>query len=152
MYEFYSNEMTSKAVINARSAFSWSTKRTVLTREVLRVLLNCSKLLPWERVVENVNEMVLRMQYSGYRYEVDNSALKAYETRKKADQEGERPLHGPREWNREEQDQEKARKRSNWYKKGGNEAVIFVPATPNSQLQRRHQKENKGTFYVHELF
>ena len=156
MYEFYSNEMTSKAVINARSAFSWSTKRTVLTREVLRVLLNCSKLLPWERVVENVNEMVLRMQYSGYsekfRYKVVNSALKAYETRKKGDQEGERPLHRPREWKREERDQEKARKRSNWYKKGGNEAVIFVPATPNSQLQRRHQKENKGTFYVHDLF
>ena len=46
----------------ARSALSWSTKRTVLTQEVLRVLLNCSKLLPWERVVENVNEMVLRMR------------------------------------------------------------------------------------------
>ena len=48
------------------------------------------------------DEMVLRMQYSGYsekfRHEVVNSALKAYETRKKADQEGERPLHRPREW------------------------------------------------------
>ena len=29
------------------------------------------------------------------------------------------------------------------YKKGGNEAVIFVPATPNSQLQRRYEKEIK---------
>ena len=66
--------------------------------------------------MENVNEMVLRIQYSGYsekfRYEFINLALQAYETRKKADQEGERPLHGPREWNREEQDQEKERKRS----------------------------------------
>ena len=35
------------------------------------------------------------------------------------------------------------RKRSNWYKKGGNEAVIFIPATKNSQLQRRYQKEIK---------
>ena len=96
MYEFYSKEMASKPVINARSALSWSTKRTVLTQEVLRVLLNCSKLLPWESVVENVNEMVLRMQYSGYsekfRYEVVNWALKTYETRKKADEERERPL------------------------------------------------------------
>ena len=66
MYEFYSKEMASKAVINARSALSWSTKRTVLTQEVLRVLLNCSKLLPWERRVKNVNEMVLRMQYLRY--------------------------------------------------------------------------------------
>ena len=39
---------------------------SVKTQEVPRVLLNCSKLLPWERRVENVNEMVLRMQYSGY--------------------------------------------------------------------------------------
>ena len=61
MYEFHSKCMASKAVINARSALSWSTKRTVLTQEVLRVLMNCSKLLPWERVVENVNEMVLRI-------------------------------------------------------------------------------------------
>ena len=29
------------------------------------------------------------------------------------------------------------------YKKGGNEAVIFVPATPNSQLQRRYQRKIK---------
>jgi len=27
--------------------------------------MNNNKLLPWERVVENVNEMVLRMQYWG---------------------------------------------------------------------------------------
>ena len=52
-------------IINARSALNWSTKRTVLTQEVLRVLMNNNKLLPWERVVENVNEMVLRMQYWG---------------------------------------------------------------------------------------
>jgi len=40
MYEFHSKSMASKAVINARSALSWSTKRTVLTQEVLRVLMN----------------------------------------------------------------------------------------------------------------
>ena len=100
MYKFYSKEMASEAVINARSTLSWSTKRTVLTQEVLRVLLNCSKLSPWERVVENVKEMVLGMQYSGYsekvRYEVVNSTLTAYEKGKKADQEGERPLDRPR--------------------------------------------------------
>ena len=94
----------------------------MLTQEVLVVLLNGSKLLPWERVVENVNEMVLRMQYSRYsekfRYEVVDSALKAYRARKKADQEGERPLHRPKEWRREEREQEKMKKRGNWYKKG----------------------------------
>ena len=48
MYEFHSKSVASKAVINARSALNWNTKRTVLTQEVLRVLLNCSRLLPWE--------------------------------------------------------------------------------------------------------
>ena len=46
------------------------------------------------------------MRYSGYskrfRYEVVDSALKAYRARKKADQEGERPLHRPKEWRKEE--------------------------------------------------
>ena len=136
MYELYSKEMVSKPVINARSALSWSTKRTVLTHEVLRVLLNCRKLLPWERwerVVENVTEKVLRMQYSGYSVKFS----------KKAYREGERPLHRPRELKREERDQEKLRKRSNWYKKGRNEVVVFVTSMPNSQLQRRYQKEIK---------
>ena len=147
MYEFYSKSMASKTVIHARSAVSWSTKRTVLTQEVLRVLLNCSRLLPWERVVENVNEMVLRMQYSGYskkfRYEVVDSALKAFRARQRAEREGERPLHRPKEWRKVEREKEKSERKSNWYKRGGNESVIFVPATPNSRLRKEYQKEIK---------
>ena len=34
LYEFYSKSVSSKSVINARSALLWSTKRTVLTQEV----------------------------------------------------------------------------------------------------------------------
>ena len=140
---FHFKSMASKAVINARSALNWNTKRTVLTQEVLRVLLNCSRLLPWERVVKNVNEMVLRMQYSGYskkfRCDVVDSALKAYRTRKIADQEEERPFHRPKEWKKEEREQEKIGKKSSWYKRGGK----VVPATPNSQLQKMYQTEIK---------
>ena len=33
--------------------------------------------------------------------------------------------------------------KSSWYKRGGNEAIIFVPATPNSQLQKKYQTEIK---------
>ena len=92
MYEFYNKEMASKAAINTRSALSWSTKKTVLTQEVIRVLLNCSKLLPWEKVVENVNKTILRMQYSGYseklRYDVVNSALKAVTSTQRVEERG----------------------------------------------------------------
>ena len=61
VYEFYTKEIASKALINARSAMSASVKRTVLSQ----ALLNCSPLLPWANVVGKVEEMVLRMQYSG---------------------------------------------------------------------------------------
>ena len=45
-------------------------------------------------------------------------------------------MYRPKGWNREEREQERARKKVNWYKKNGSESVIFVPATPGSQLQK----------------
>ena len=65
---------------------------------------------------------------------------KHIEREKEADQEGERPLHRPKEWRKDEREQEKMGKKSSWYKRGGNEAVIFVPATPNLQLQKEYHK------------
>ena len=43
LYEHYAKPMSTKAVIYARSAMDWRTKRTVLTQEALRVILNCSR-------------------------------------------------------------------------------------------------------------
>ena len=74
-----------------------------------------------------------------FRYEVVDSALKAYKTRNEADKEGELPLHRPKEWRKDEREQEKGRKKTT----GTSWAVIFLPATPNSQLQRKYQKEIK---------
>jgi len=97
VYELYAKEIASKALINARSATSASVKRTVLSQATLRVLLNCSPLLPWASIVGKVEEMVLRMQYSGYskkfRYEVVDSAVKAYRASQEAELKGERPMH-----------------------------------------------------------
>ncbi|CAB4027121.1 Transposon Ty3-G Gag-Pol poly, partial [Paramuricea clavata] len=61
--------------------------------------------------------------------------------RKEADESGERLLYRPKGWNKEERTKEKIRKKKNWYAKGRNESVIFVPATPRSQLQREYQQE-----------
>ena len=146
MYEFYAKEVATKAVINARSTISLTMNRTVLSQEVFHVLLNCSPELPWANVREKLEHMVLRMQYSGYdqkfRYEVVNSALKAYKARRETEMKGERQVQRPKGWKKGEREAERLRKES-WYKKEGNEAVIFVPATPRSQLQRRYQKEIK---------
>ena len=111
MYEFYTKEIASKALVNARSAMSASVKRTVLSQAVLRVLLNCSPLLPWANVVEKVDEVVLRMQYSGYNkkfsYEVVDPAIKAYRAKQEAELKGEGPMHRPKGWRRDERETEK---------------------------------------------
>ena len=48
-HEHYAKAVSSKAVVAARSAFPWRDKRTVLTQDALRILLNCSRDLPWEK-------------------------------------------------------------------------------------------------------
>ena len=102
MHEFYSKEVSSKSVINVRSALPWGSKRTILTQEVLRILLNCSMRLPWEIVAGHVKEMMLCMQYSGYdqrfRTEVVKSALKAYKNIRERDTRGETPMYRQRGW------------------------------------------------------
>ena len=145
IHEFYSKGISSKAVINARSALPWRQKRTVLTQEFLRVILNCSEDVPWEVVTKHIDEMVLRLQFSGYtkkfRHEIVDSALKAYDEIIRKVSNGERPRYRPYEWNRQERDAMKKKKAVGWYQQGGYESVIFVPSTPNSVLQRRYQAE-----------
>ena len=55
-------------------------------------------------------------------------------------------MHRLKGWKRDERGVEKSGKRDDWYKRGGDEVVIFVPATPGSQLQKKYQSEirNKG--------
>ena len=88
-------------------------------------------------------------QCSGYskkfRYEVVKSALKAYDDKVSADESGIRPLYRPGEWKTKERAIEKQRKKNDWYKTRGNDAVIFTPATPRSELQRRYMEEIKAS-------
>ena len=42
LHEFYAKEVSSKMMLSSRSALPMKVKRTVLTQEVLRVLLNCN--------------------------------------------------------------------------------------------------------------
>ena len=149
LHEFFYKDLSSRSVINARSALPWNCKRTILTQEVLRIFLNCSRELPWETVVAHVNYMMLRFQYSRYnqkfRMEVVRSALSAYDRLVKLDASGETPLYRPREWRKLDRAREKRRKHEIWYKRGGFDTLIFVPATPGSQLKHRYMREIKET-------
>ena len=90
LHEFYSMDVAS------RLALPWKSKRNILTQEVLRILLNCSRELPWATVISDVNNMTLRLQCSSYdqkfRAEVVGSSLKAYNRLVELDASSEQPL------------------------------------------------------------
>ena len=85
------------------------------------------------------------MQFSGYvkkfRAEIIRSALNAYEKLRRAETDGERPLYRPKTWKTLEREKERKEKKNNWYKKGGYDSVMFVPATPGSVLMKKYRNE-----------
>ena len=89
--------------------------------------------------------MTMRMQYSGYnkkfRHQVVDSALKAYNTMKLKDRSGEELMFRPKEWKRKERETSKHLKKQTWFRKGGYSSVIFVPATPKSELKIKLEKD-----------
>ena len=145
VYEHYEKGMTTKAVVHAKSALPTQTKRTVLTQEVLRILLHCSKHVKWETVCSHINKFMKKMQFSGYsqpfRCTVVDSALNAIKLIREKEALGIRPINRPKEWRRVEREKEKLEKKQSWYKSGGFDSVLFVPATPESKLKNMYQRE-----------
>ena len=60
-FSFYFKEMSSKYFIPMKSAHSQSMKRSMLSKEGLRRLLNMSPDLPWEEFVNVMNQYVVKM-------------------------------------------------------------------------------------------
>ena len=144
-HEFYMKEVSSKSVISREAALAITSKRTILTQECLRVILNCHQLVGWERITQHLNFFMARMQAGGYdkefRFQVLKSAVDAYETKKEAESNGGTPLYRPRGWRRCERRREREKKKGDWFKKGNKESVMFIPATPNSELKKKIQEE-----------
>ena len=144
IHEHYVKDIASQLLIRERSALAWAQKRTILTQQCLKVRLNCSRKLPQDRLNELLGNFCKRMQASGYdqkmRYEVMKSADNAYTMIRKDSDEGIRPMYRTKEWERTERRLNKQSKNKNWYKKGDNEAVIFVPSTPESKLTKLYKQ------------
>ena len=152
-HEYYSKAVSSKSVIDARSAMPTKDKRTVLAQDLLRVIMRCSPELEWKIKKKHIEEYVLRMQFSGYeedfRMDVVRSAIKAYEKIKCKVQKGERPLYRTKQWRMKERVKEKRKKKTTWYK--GNrkteknkmekeyKSVIFVQPTKGSILKNKYE-------------
>ena len=140
-------------LIDSQSAMPFKDRRTVLTQDLLRILLRCSPELPWNEKKKHVEEYVLRMQFSGYeetvRKEIVRSAIKAYESINKKVAEKERPLYRTKTWRQKKRLKDKRKKKTNWYKKnkGGKrddkneyKSVLFVQSTRGSVLKRIYEQ------------
>ena len=106
MHEFYIKNVSSKLVVHKESALSMGTKRTILTQQCLRVLLNCSPDLDKDVTEKHLSYFMLRMQCSGYdtnlRYEILKSAFNAYDKIKcKEEREGV-PMYRKKGYKRDE--------------------------------------------------
>ena len=99
LHEHYMKKMSSRLVLHRQAAMSIRSKRTILTQQCLRIILNCSEELEDEVRNGHLSYFMARMQASGYdqefRLEVLKSAKKAYEKLKEREREG-GVLHRPR--------------------------------------------------------
>lgn len=116
-------------------------------------MTNCSPLLEETIKNQHINNYMRRLQFSGYnkefRYDVYNLAKEAHKRLIEKSNNGERPIHRPKEWKRQERNDEKKLKKKNWYKRGGAESVMFVPCTPNEELKKMYEKEiNNSGFKI----
>ena len=149
MYEYYEKEISSKWVLHAQAALTLSTKRIILTQQVLRIFLNCSKDLPWQEIIKHVNKMMIKVQLSGYnqkfRHEIVDSAMKAYNRINKDDLNGVKPMYRIKGYQKERRHKEKEKKKKEWYQNGGYKSVIFIKATPESKLRKQYEAEIKKT-------
>ena len=54
MHEYYQKQVSSVATINARSTLPWKSKRTILTKDTLRILRDCHRDLPWPETADHL--------------------------------------------------------------------------------------------------
>ena len=133
LYKHYMKDVVSRSTIHYRSSHSMAMKRNVLTNEMMRIIRNNSDDNPWEDVTDQLSYFMLRMQFSGYpiqiRQEIAVEVMKKCHDKYRIGRwsEGERHPQRPRTTNKYQ-----------WYTMGGRyESVMFVQATPKSELRRR---------------
>ena len=124
-------------------------KMTVLTQEVFRRLHNTKENIPEETKKNMMNRFMENLRLSGYterqRLEILKGGYKTYDRLKEKELKGERPFYRPSTFKRNERKKSKEKKKNDWFKTDENiKSVIFVEATPDSELIRKlKETENK---------
>ena len=119
-HEFNHKEVSAKHVMHTRSAMSTTTKMkmTVLTQELLRVMVRCIPLLEWSRVTEHLNGMMRHLQFSGSGYnqsfkaQVLKTTFKVNDNIKQEVAEGVRPIYCQKGWNMKGREEKKRKRES----------------------------------------
>ena len=98
--------------------------------------------LPWEKKAVFLTDYMARLKSAGYsqtfRIDILKQAVARYEGMLGSNREGKQPMYRSKEWIKANRNQVglgcgKSGK-SNWIAKGGYDTVMFVPATPQSEL------------------
>ena len=140
-YRYYRKSMSNWELMHADSALSASVKRTALTQYGLRILRNTKLEVPWSEKAAMLSEFSERLRDSGYteryRQQLILSVLRGWDKMVEEHKAGRRPINRARSWQEESRRQEKARKKTSWFKSGGYTTVIFCPYTPGSELAKK---------------
>ena len=75
-HQFYKKPMAGRKLVQSRSAFSTTKKRSILLEEGLRRLRNCSPELPWSNKAYFLNKFSSDMRYSGHNLSFRRTVLK----------------------------------------------------------------------------
>ena len=141
-WKFYKKKISNHRVMLARSAMPGKIKINSLTQEVIRRLRNCRRSMNWSIKAKILSEFMHSMMASGYseqyRLEVLKSGLKGYQRQCEDNDNGIKPLYRPRSFQHEKRRRKKAIIKNSWYRP--NDAVIFVPSTPNAQLAKEYRE------------
>ena len=141
-HQFYRKPMASRKLVQARSAFSTSKKRSILLEDGMRRLRNCSPELSWTVKAKFLNRFSSDLRCSGhttsFRRTVLNRVLNKYKVDLSNHLEGSRRMYRTREERENSKDAKKnSSQKDTWFRwrKGGFSSTLTVPVTPGGSWQ-----------------
>ena len=130
-------DVSSRHLLNYKSAHPEAMKLNVLVNEALRIMRNCSEHLDNGTLTDHLQYFVKRMQYSGYPHKYRHDVIsRAFSINNRRRTEGTTTTA-------EERRRKKREKKRNWYDKEKYDGVMFVDVTVNGELKRRVQEACK---------
>ena len=145
LHMHYKKPMSSKILIPKGSAIDAKSIRTIHTQELIRILRNNHRHIDKRLHNETITNYMKVLRNSGYdeeyRSEILISGHKGFKEQIIQHAIGKKPLYRPREWRKEERENEKQWKKDNWYKKTGEyNQFLMIPQTPHSELRKELEK------------